>query len=191
MASSDYRLAGTKDSGKDRLGAAAFPQNLSKACLMAKLDELDRKLLACLQKDNQLTADALADRVGRSPSAIARRLRRLRDSGAVAADVTVVADQAAGHPLSAVIHVQLERHALTEVASFKRQLAASDNVQFCLEISGAFDILLLVVVADMEAFNLFADDMLAGQRAVRRYETSFVKRRLKASLALPLDQLGG
>jgi hypothetical protein len=28
---------------------------------MAKLDELDRKLLACLQKDNQLTADALAD----------------------------------------------------------------------------------------------------------------------------------
>jgi hypothetical protein len=41
----------------------------------------------------------------------------------------------------------------------------------------------------MEAFNLFADDVLAGQRAVRRYETSFVKRRLKASLALPLEQL--
>jgi Lrp/AsnC family leucine-responsive transcriptional regulator len=157
---------------------------------MAKLDGLDRKLLACLQRDNQLTADALADRVGRSPSAIARRLRRLRDSGAVVADVAIVAEQSVGHPLSAVIHVQLERHALTEVASFKRQLAASDNVQFCLEISGAFDILLLVVVADMEAFNLFADDLLAGQRAVRRYETSFVKRRLKASLALPLDQLG-
>jgi Lrp/AsnC family leucine-responsive transcriptional regulator len=160
-------------------------------CPMAKLDALDRKLLSCLQRDNQLTADALADRVGRSPSAIARRLRRLRDTGAVVADVALVAEQAVGHPLSAVIHVQLERHALTEVASFKRQLAASDNVQFCLEISGAFDILLLVVVADMEAFNLFADDMLAGQRAVRRYETSFVKRRLKASLALPLEQLAG
>lgn len=157
---------------------------------MAKLDGLDRKLLSCLQRDNQLTADTLADRVGRSPSAIARRLRRLRDSGAIVADVAVVSEQSVGHPLSAIIHVQLERHALTEVASFKRQLAASDNVQFCLEISGAFDILLLVVVADMEAFNLFADDLLAGQRAVRRYETSFVKRRLKASLALPLDQLG-
>ncbi|HEX8261637.1 MAG TPA: Lrp/AsnC family transcriptional regulator [Allosphingosinicella sp.] len=154
---------------------------------MSGLDGLDRKLLACLQQDNLMTAEALADRVGRSPSAVARRLRRLRDSGAVVADVALVSEQAAGHPLSAVIHVQLERHALTEVASFKRQLAASQNVQFCLEISGAFDILLLVVVADMEAFNLFADDLLAGQRAVRRYETSFVKRRLKASLALPLD----
>ncbi|HYD38433.1 MAG TPA: Lrp/AsnC family transcriptional regulator [Allosphingosinicella sp.] len=158
---------------------------------MPKIDELDRKLLVCLQRDNQLTAEALADRIGRSPSAIARRLRRLRDGGAIVADVAVVAEAAVGQPLSAIVHVQLERHALTEVARFKRQLAASDNVQFCLEISGAFDILLLVVVADMAAFNLFADEMLAGQRAVRRYETSFVKRRLKSSLALPLEQLGG
>ena len=156
-----------------------------------KLDSLDIKLLACLQSDNQLTADLLAERIGLSPSAVARRLRQLRARRAIAADVAIVAEQAVGHPLSAIIHIQLERHALSEVASFKRLLAASDNIQFCLEISGAFDILLLVVVADMEAFNLFADDLLAGQRAVRRYETSFVKRRLKASLALPLDQLGG
>jgi DNA-binding Lrp family transcriptional regulator len=154
-----------------------------------KLDPLDLKLLACVQADNQLTADVLAERVGLSPSAVARRLRQLRASRAIAGDVAIVAEPAVGYPLSAVIHVQLERHALSEVASFKRLLAACENVQFCLEISGAFDILLLVVVADMEAFNLFTDDLLAGQRAVRRYETSFVKRRLKASLALPLEQL--
>lgn len=156
-----------------------------------KIDPLDLKLLACVQADNQLTADVLAERVGLSASAVARRLRQLRASRAIAGDVAIVAEQAVGRPLSAIVHVQLERHALTEVASFKRQLATCENVQFCLEISGAFDILLLVVVADMEAFNLFADDMLAGQRAVRRYETSFVKRRLKASLALPLEQLAG
>lgn len=150
-----------------------------------KLDPLDLKLLTWLQVDNLLTADVLAERVGLSPSAVARRLRHLRSTRAIASE------QALGHPLSAIIHVQLERHALTEVASFKRQLATCANVQFCLEISGAFDILLLVVVADMEAFNLFADDLLAGQRAVRRYETSFVKRRVKASLALPLEQLAG
>jgi DNA-binding Lrp family transcriptional regulator len=156
-----------------------------------KLDGLDLALLACLQEDNLLTADMLAERVGRSPSAVARRLRRLRATRAIAADVAVVSEQAAGHPLSAIVHLQLERHALNEVESFRRRLVASDNVQFCLEISGAFDILLLVVVPDMAAFNLFADDILAGQRAVRRYETSFVKKRLKASLALPLDQLAG
>ncbi len=154
-----------------------------------KLDLLDLKLLGWMQVDNLLTTEMLAERVGLSPSAVARRLRHLRATRTIAGDVAIVSERALGHPLSAVIHVQLERHALTEVASFKRLLAASENIQFCLEISGAFDILLLVVVADMEAFNLFADDLLAGQRAVRRYETSFVKRRLKASLALPLEQL--
>lgn len=155
-----------------------------------KIDPLDLKLLSWMQVDNLLTADILAERVGLSPSAVARRLRHLRATGAIAADVAIVSESAVGHPLSAIIHVQLERHALNEVASFKRLLAGSENIQFCMEISGAFDILLLVVVADMEAFNAFADDILAGQRAVRRYETSFVKRRLKASLALPLEQLG-
>jgi Lrp/AsnC family leucine-responsive transcriptional regulator len=155
-----------------------------------KIDSLDRKLLACLQQDNQLTADLLAERVGLSASAAARRLRRLRSDKIIASDVSVVSEQALGQPLSAIVHVQLERHALNEVEAFRRRLAASDNIQFCLEISGAFDIVILAVVRDMEAFNLFADDLL-GHHAVRRYETSFVKRRLKASLALPLEQLAG
>jgi DNA-binding Lrp family transcriptional regulator len=159
--------------------------------MRVRLDKLDLNLLGWLQKDNQLTAEMLAERVGRSPSAIARRLRRLRASGAIAADVALVSEQAAGHPLSAVIHIQLERHALNEIDTFRRRLVASENVQLCLEISGAFDILLLVVIADMAAFNAFADEMLAGERAVRRYETSFVKKRVKATLALPLEGLAG
>ena len=52
-----------------------------------KLDPLDLRLLACLQSDNQLTAENLAERVGLSPSAVARRLRQLRASKAIAADV--------------------------------------------------------------------------------------------------------
>lgn len=159
--------------------------------MRSTLDPLDLKLLACLQRDNQLKAEALAEQIGLSPSAVARRLRQLRANKVIAADVSIVSEQALGTPLSAIVHIQLERHALNEVESFRRQLAASDNVQFCLEISGTFDILILVVVAGMEAFNSFADDVLAGQRAVRRYETSFVKRRLKASLALPLPELAG
>ncbi|HKR24395.1 MAG TPA: Lrp/AsnC family transcriptional regulator [Allosphingosinicella sp.] len=150
-----------------------------------RLDGLDRKLLACLQSDNLQTAERLADQVGRSPSAVARRLRRLRASGAVAADIALVSEEAAGFPLSAIIQVQLERHAPQEGDRLRRRLTASANVQLCLDISGAFDILLLVVAADMETFNGFTAEMLEGP-PVRRFETSFVKRRVKASLAVPL-----
>lgn len=153
--------------------------------MRGKLDRLDRHLLACLQRDNLQTADALAEQVGRSPSAIARRLRRLRATGAVAADISLVSEEAAGHPLSAVVHIQLERHAPHEADALRRRLVASANVQLCLDISGAFDILLLVVAADMDAYNAFAARMLE-QPPVGRFETSFVKRRVKATLAVPL-----
>jgi Lrp/AsnC family transcriptional regulator, leucine-responsive regulatory protein len=150
-----------------------------------KLDRLDRQLLACLQRDNLQTADRLAEQVGRSPSAIARRLRRLRASGAVAADISLISEEAAGHPLSAIVHLMLERHAPHEADALRRRLVASANVQLCLDISGAFDILLLVVAEDMEAYNRFAAAMLE-RPPVHRFETSFVKRRVKATLALPL-----
>lgn len=159
--------------------------------MRGSLDRLDLKLLGCLQEDNLQTADVLAEKVGRSPSAVARRVRRLRSSGAIAADMALVSEAAAGNPLSAVIHVQFERHAQQAEDALRRALVASPNVQLCLDIAGAFDILLLVVAANMDAYNDFADEMLAEQPAVRRLETSFVKKRHKATLALPLEELLG
>jgi DNA-binding Lrp family transcriptional regulator len=151
-----------------------------------RLDRLDAALLTCLQRDNLQTAEQLAEQVGRSPSAVARRVRRLRDTRAIAADVAVISEEAAGHPLSAIVHVQLERHAIQASDLLRRRLHASENVQLLFEISGAFDLLLLVVAQDMDAYNLFVDQVLADDPAVRRLETSFVKRRAKATLAVPL-----
>jgi len=154
--------------------------------MRATLDRLDRQLLACLQRDNLQTADRLAEQVGRSPSAIARRLRRLRATGAIAADVSLISEEAAGHPLSAVVQIQLERHAPHEVDAVRRRLAASPNVQLCLNLAGAFDILILIVAVDMDDFNALAGRLLE-QPGVRRFETTFVKGRVKATLAVPLE----
>jgi DNA-binding Lrp family transcriptional regulator len=155
------------------------------------LDALDLRLLDCLQVNNLLTADELAERVGRSPSAIARRLRRLRQTWAIAAEVSLVSEEAAGFPLSMLVQVQLVRHALPVVAALRRRLVACDNVQLLLDVSGAVDLILLVVARDLDDFNAFADEMLASDRSVRRYETSLVKSRRKASLAMPLAALRG
>lgn len=149
-------------------------------------DRLDRQLLACLQRDNRQTADSLSEQVGRSSSAIARRLRRLRADGAVAADVAIVSDAAAGYLLSAIIHVQLESHRPDDGRALRQRLVASPHVQMCLDVSGAFDILLLIVAPDMSSFNAFCEVALETP-GVRRYETSFVKKRHKATLAVPLD----
>ena len=154
---------------------------------MRKLDRTDLQLLSLLQENASRTADQLSERVPLSPSAIARRLRRLRASGAIAAEIAIL-DAGVGPFLSAVVDIKLDRHALTGVDPFLRRLAASENVQMLMDVSGAFDLMLLVVASDMDAFNAFADAELASDPAVQRYETRFVKKRRKATFALPLDQ---
>ncbi|MBA3525393.1 MAG: Lrp/AsnC family transcriptional regulator [Pseudomonadota bacterium] len=154
--------------------------------MATELDDVDLRLLEYLQEYNLQTADELADRVGRSPSVVGRRLRRLRRSGFVTGDVSIVSEEAAGYPLFALVHIQLERHSPQPSDLLRRHLVGSANVQLCLDIAGAFDMLILVVAADMDEFNAITERLLAADPAVRRFETTFVKRRAKATLTLPV-----
>lgn len=153
-------------------------------------DELDLRILELLQQDALMTADALAERLPLSPSAIARRIRRMRADGTIAADMAVVSEEV-GPFLSALVQIQLDRHSLDALQAFHRRLAACPNVQLQLEVTGAFDVALLVTARDMESFNALVDSLLGREPVVRRYESSFVKRRRKFTTALPLGELRG
>jgi len=153
---------------------------------MREWDRYDRQLLALLQEDALRTAEDLARDVALSPSAIARRVRRMREDGTILADRAVVAEKI-GPFLSAMVDVQLDRHALEPVEQLLRKLERRAEVQTILEVAGPFDLLVLVVVRDMDTFNAFADEMLGSDPAVRRYETRFVKRRRKFTTAWPIS----
>ncbi|WCM26011.1 Lrp/AsnC family transcriptional regulator [Sphingomonas sp. QA11] len=155
---------------------------------MRSLDGYDLALLNALQENNLQTADNLALTVALSPSAIARRVRRLRDEGIIMADVAVISGSV-GSFLSALVDVQLDHHALPAIEALLRELGASPYVQAIFEIAGPFDLALLVTVTNMDAYNAFADTMLASAPVVRRYETRFIKKRRKLSIALPIGSI--
>lgn len=152
---------------------------------MASWDAYDRKLLALLQENALATSEELAAEVALSPSAIARRVRRMREDGTIVADRAVVTDRI-GPFLVALVDVQLERHSLGEVEACLRRLEARAEVQLLVEVAGPFDLVLLVALADMDGFNAFADEALASDPAVRRYESRFVKKRRKFTTAWPI-----
>lgn len=154
-----------------------------------KLDAFDLKLLDLVQRDNLQPVEALSEIVHLSPSAVARRLRRLREVGAIKADVAVLAPWVGGPQILALLNIQLERHARTEdLEELKRHLVEAPEVKMAAEVSGVQDIVVLVSVDSMDAFNQFTDRMLLNNDAiVRRYETSFVKREWKFSMAQDLS----
>ena len=153
------------------------------------LDKLDLALLNLLQQNNVATAEALAQSVPLSPSAITRRVRRLRDDGMIARDVSILAPPLTEHLLRALIHIQLKEHALQNgLAAFRERLRGADEVQYCAEITGPFDLLAVIVTRDMATFNAFADAMLEAEPAVSRYETSFVRREIKNAPVVRLEE---
>ncbi len=101
--------------------------------------------------------------------------------------MAVISEDAAGSPLSAVVQVQFERHAAQEIGQFRQRVAAIPHVQIYFDLAGSFDVLLIVVAADMDEYNQFAEAMLE-RSPVRRFETTFVKKRVKASLAVPFNR---
>lgn len=144
------------------------------------LDRFDLQLLNLVQRDDSRTADSMAEDVSLSPSAIARRLRRLRAEGWIARTIALISPRLTKSRLQAVVLIQLNEHTdLQGKAALERRLVTADEVQFCYEIAGPHDLIAVFDCADMTGFNAIADDLLASSAAVRRYETHFVKRQVK------------
>ena len=150
------------------------------------MDRVDHALLALLQEDSGRTADKLGEELGLSRSAVTRRIQSLKQEGIIAKEVAILSDRFRASRVTAIVNVQFDRHQPHEAEKFRRAIRAIPEVQLAVAITGASDALLLVSVRDMDHFNSFAEE-LASMSLVRRYETSFIKRTIKFSTAVPLE----
>ena len=153
------------------------------------LDRVDLALLNLVQQDDSRTADSLAADLPLSPSAIARRLRRLRAEGWIVRSIGLLSPKLTNRRLRAVVLVQLSEHAdRAGKEALLDRIARTRQIQFCYEIAGSYDFLLLFDCAHMDEFTETAEAVLASHPTVHRYETAFVKRELKFA---PFVQLSG
>lgn len=167
---------------KDWSGKSVMPAPVA-------LDAIDRKILAILQVDNQITNLALADRVGLSPPPCLRRVRRLRELGVIVRDVALVDPAKVGQTIIAFVGVELDRQREDVLTSFERKIAAEPEVQQCYFVSGEIDYLLVVVCKDMGSYNTFARRVLANEHNIKRFRTSFNLSRVKYETRIDLTNL--
>lgn len=152
------------------------------------LDRFDLSLLNLVQRDGGRTAEQLATIVPLSPSAIARRLRRLRAQGWITRTIALLSPKLTERRLRALVLLQLNEHADQQgKAALLKRIHQAAQVQFCYELAGVHDLLLLFDCDNMAEFNQLAEDVLVADPTVRRYETSFAKRELKFA---PFVELG-
>lgn len=150
------------------------------------LDKLDRELLRLLQNDGRLTNAELAQRIGLSPSACFRRLQRLEQSGVIAGYAALLDGAAIGRPTTVFIEVTLDSQGSAALDAFERAVAACPDVLECHLMSGDFDYLLRVAVADMADYERVHRHTISALPHVARLRTAFAMRAVIPLRAYPL-----
>ena len=155
-----------------------------------QLDVIDRRILRALQLDGRVTYDALAAQVNLSASAVLRRVRRLEESGVIAAYVALVPPERVGLGLTAYINVRLEKHTESHKRNpmdlFRAAVQTWPEVVEGAALTGEVDYLLRVLVQDMAHYARFITETLLKHPSVQDCKTSFVLDRLKNTTAVPV-----
>ena len=158
----------------------AAPQKL------ARLDDLDWRLLGLLQEDARRTSAELARAVRLSGPGVQKRLRKLEESGTIQRYAAIVKREAVGLDLLCFVHVSLSHHEPRTVEGFREAVKGMPEVLECHYLTGEFDYLLKVVVADHAHLERFLFEKLTRARGVDKIRTSIVLNEIKHSTSLPL-----
>ena len=132
------------------------------------MDDIDRKIVACLGEDSRRALADIGGEVGLSTSAVNERIRRLT-SGGVLRRFTVDADpEALGAGVLAFVFVGLAPDA--EEAVFRAVAADHPDIVECHHVTGAWNYLVKVRVGSLAGVEAFLD-AFKQRRLIARSET--------------------
>ena len=150
------------------------------------MDRYDKQILALLQDDGRISNKQLAERVSLSESACLRRVRALEDSGTIQRYVAMLSQDRVGVSGDVLVHIGLHREEQSELAAFEEAVRQIPEVMECYLMTGEFDYLLRVVVADMADFERIHKESLTRLPGVARVNSSFGIRTVQRKTELPL-----
>lgn len=152
-----------------------------------QLDDIDRQILCLLQENSRMSSAQLARRVNLSAPGLQKRLKKLEENGVIGRYVTLVNREALGLDLLCFAQVTLAHHQPECVGQFCDRVKGLPEVLECHHLSGEFDYLLKVVVANHQHLEKFLSEKITRIPGVDRIRTSIVLNEIKASTSLPLD----
>jgi DNA-binding Lrp family transcriptional regulator len=149
------------------------------------LDEMDKRLLAALQKNAHLTAQDLGEILNLSPSQAGRRRQRLEAEGYIEAYTARLDPSRVGLDVQAFIQVTLAVHSPEHGRGFVSMISTRPEVISAWTLTGDADYLLRVFCEDLSALNSLIHDVLLPHPAVARVQSQIVMDQCKRDAPLP------
>ena len=146
-----------------------------------KLDRIDLRILAQLQKRGRITNVELADAVGLSPSPCLIRVKRLEKAGYIVGYGAQIQLEKLGDVQVVFTEVTLADHRREDFIKFVNAVKDVDEIVECHLASGGYDYLLKFVTRSVGHYQSIIEGLLERDIGIEKYfsyvviKTAFVK----------------
>lgn len=153
--------------------------------MAVQLDELDRKILAEMQRDSSQSLDEIARKVGSSKTPVWNRIRKLREAGVIVRETAILDPEALGLEACFFVLIRTSEHEAEWQRRFLDVLRRRPEVQEAHRLAGDIDYILKVRVRNARAYDTFYQALIAD---VRIYNVTALlsMEEIKSVTAMPL-----
>ncbi len=151
-----------------------------------RLDRLNRRILAELQKDAGQSLEAIATKVGSSKTPVWARIQKMRNAGVIGAPVCVVDPEKLGFEACFFVLVRTSEHDANWQEQFLRALLDRPEVLEAHRLAGDIDYILKVRVANARAYDEFYQTLISRVK-IFNVTALLSMQEIKSSVALPID----
>lgn len=152
------------------------------------LDRIDRNILRELQKNARLSYVELADKVGLSTSPCLERVKRLENDGFIESYNAKLSADKLEAALLVFVEISLRYKTGDVFKEFREAVSRWPEIQECHLVSGDFDYLLKIRIADMVAYRDLLGQIVSELPGVRESKTLVAMETVKESNAILIKE---
>jgi Lrp/AsnC family transcriptional regulator of ectoine degradation len=154
---------------------------------MTRLDAIDLRILATLQRRGRIAKTALAEEVHLSPTPCWERFRRLERAGLIKGFHATLDLERLGGAATVLVEVTLKQHRYEDFQRFEAAVRNVPEIVDCHATGGGIDYFLKVVARDIDAYQRLIDGLLLREIGIDRYFTYIVTRTVKSTPQPPVE----
>lgn len=155
-----------------------------------KLDEINRKIIARIHLQANISNQQLANEIGLSPAACSHRVNALKEAGYFFDYHCEIDLDRTFEYVLAYVEFTLENNSLPQRRVFESEIEKHPEFMDCLRLSGDVDYISFTCAKDIRALNEVCDQITAiPDLGIKRLVTRPILERSKWYLGYPIEKL--
>lgn len=159
---------------------------LNRKFIQMILDAIDKRLLAFLQSDSKQTTKELSVKLNLSVTAVYERIKKLEREEIISKYVALLNRNKIQKGFVVFCHLKLMQHTKEFISQFEKEVVQLNEVLECFHVSGDYDYILKICVANMEEYREFMVTKLTTLQHIGSTHSTFMIGEVKNTTAFDL-----